>query len=64
MVQRVVSRFFDEGVTVPQVAAISDHRTVSMLFRYAHAQQHDEQKVYPASGHEKTLVTEVNKGAD
>ena len=30
------SRMFDEGMTVPQVAAISGHRTVSMLFRYAH----------------------------
>ena len=24
------------GMTVPQVAAISGHRTISMLFRYAH----------------------------
>ena len=31
-----ISRMFDEGMTVPQVAAISGHRTVSMLFRYAH----------------------------
>ena len=28
---------FDEGLTVPEVASISGHRTVSMLFRYAHA---------------------------
>ena len=32
-----ISRMFDEGMTVPEVAAISGHRTVSMLFRYAHA---------------------------
>ena len=25
------------GLTVPEVASISGHRTVSMLFRYAHA---------------------------
>ena len=31
-----ISRMFDEGMTVPQVAAISGHRTISMLFRYAH----------------------------
>ena len=31
-----ISRMFDEGMTVPEVAAISGHRTVSMLFRYAH----------------------------
>ena len=32
-----ISRFFDMGLSVPQVAAISGHRTTSMLFRYAHA---------------------------
>ena len=31
-----ISRMFDEGMTVPQVAAVSGHRTISMLFRYAH----------------------------
>ncbi len=31
-----ISRMFDKGMTVPQVAAISGHRTISMLFRYAH----------------------------
>ena len=33
-----ISRMFDEGLTVPEVASISGHRTVSMLFRYAHTQ--------------------------
>ena len=32
-----ISRMFDTGMTVPQVASISGHRTVSMLFRYAHS---------------------------
>lgn len=32
-----ISRFFDRGLTVPEVASISGHKTVSMLFRYAHA---------------------------
>ena len=32
-----ISRMFDGGMTVPEVASISGHRTVSMLFRYAHA---------------------------
>ena len=32
-----ISKFFDMGLTVPEVASISGHRTVSMLFRYAHA---------------------------
>ena len=31
-----ISRMFDEGMTGPQVAAGSGHRTISMLFRYAH----------------------------
>ena len=32
-----VSRFFDMGLTVPEVASISGHRDVRMLLRYAHA---------------------------
>lgn len=28
---------FDEGLTVPEVASISGHITVIMLFQYAHA---------------------------
>ena len=31
-----ISRMFDERMTVPQAAAISGHKTISMLFRYAH----------------------------
>jgi integrase len=33
-----ISRMFDEAMTVPEVAAISGHRTLGMLFRCAHAQ--------------------------
>ena len=33
-----ISRFFEAGLTVPEVAAISGHRDLTMLFRYAHAQ--------------------------
>ena len=32
-----ISKFFDIGLTVPEVASISGHKTTSMLFRYAHA---------------------------
>lgn len=32
-----ISRFFEMGLTVPEVASISGHKTTSMLFRYAHA---------------------------
>ena len=32
-----ISRFFEMGMTVPEVASLSGHRTLSMLMRYAHA---------------------------
>jgi integrase len=32
-----ISRFFERGLTMPEVAAISGHRDPRMLFRYAHA---------------------------
>ena len=34
-----ISRLFEKGLTVPEVASISGHRDMRMLFRYAHAQQ-------------------------
>ena len=32
-----ISRFFEKGLSVPEVAAISGHRDLRMLQRYAHA---------------------------
>jgi integrase len=32
-----ISRFFEMGLSVPEVASISGHRDMRMLFRYAHA---------------------------
>jgi len=32
-----ISRLFELGLSVPEVAAVSGHRTVSQLFRYAHS---------------------------
>jgi integrase len=32
-----ISRFFEIGLTVPEVASISGHRDMKMLMRYAHA---------------------------
>ena len=32
-----ISRLFELGLTVPEVASISGHRDLRMLFRYAHA---------------------------
>jgi integrase len=34
-----ISRLFEVGLTVPEVASISGHRTIGQLFRYAHAAQ-------------------------
>jgi len=32
-----ISRFFEMGLTPPEVASISGHRTLSQLMRYSHA---------------------------
>ncbi|MBL81951.1 MAG: hypothetical protein CMM80_05320 [Rhodospirillaceae bacterium] len=39
-----ISRFFEAGLTPPEVAAISGHRTMSMLMRYSHASLEKIQK--------------------
>jgi len=31
-----ISRLFEKGNTIPEIAAVSGHRTLSQLFRYAH----------------------------
>ncbi|SOE08615.1 site-specific recombinase XerD [Hoeflea halophila] len=36
-----VSRFFELGLNVPEVALISGHRDVRMLFRYTHPKAHE-----------------------
>lgn len=36
-----ISRFFEKGLTVPEVALISGHRDVRMLFRYTHLKAED-----------------------
>ncbi len=36
-----ISRFFERGLTVPEVALISGHRDVRMLFRYTHLKAED-----------------------
>ena len=32
-----ISRFFEIGLTIPEITKISGHKTKSQLFRYAHA---------------------------
>lgn len=36
-----ISRFFERGLTLPEVALISGHRSYSMLFRYTHMRAED-----------------------
>lgn len=50
-----ISRLFELGLTVPEVASISGHRTMSMLMRYAHA-QHQTVRAKLFSGPERALV--------
>jgi integrase len=34
-----ISRFFELGLTAPEVASISGHRDMRMLFRYSHPER-------------------------
>ena len=36
MRHEAISRFFEKGLSVPEVALISGHRDYRMLFRYTH----------------------------
>jgi len=36
-----ISRFFEKGLSIPEVALISGHKDVRMLFRYAHLKAED-----------------------
>ena len=35
--REAISRWFERGLTMPEVAAISGHRSLSQLMRYSHA---------------------------
>jgi integrase len=39
-----ISRFFEKGLTTPEVALLSGHRDVRMLFRYSHALRRHAEK--------------------
>jgi integrase len=39
-----ISRFFERGLSVAEVALISGHRDVRMLFRYTHLRAEDVAK--------------------
>ena len=36
-----ISRFFEKGLSIPEVALISGHKDVRMLFRYTHLRAED-----------------------
>lgn len=51
-----ISRFFEQGLSVPEVALISGHRDSRMLFRYTHLKAEDiAAKLNPPPTKEKTL---------
>jgi integrase len=39
-----ISRFFEKGLSIPEVALISGHRDVRQLFRYTHLRAEDVAK--------------------
>jgi integrase len=39
-----ISRFFEKGLSIPEVALISGHKDVRMLFRYTHLKAEDIMK--------------------
>ena len=41
-----ISRFFEKGLSMPEVALISGHKDVRMLFRYTHLKAHDVLKKF------------------
>ncbi len=45
-----ISNFFEMGLTVPEVAMISGHRTLSMLMRYSHGQLDRVRSVISSGG--------------
>ncbi|MER9348496.1 site-specific integrase [Mesorhizobium sp. M0227] len=63
-----ISRLFELGLTVPEVASISGHRTLAQLMRYSHASQEVVRaKLYAAQSpdkligvrHPQTLIVET-----
>ncbi len=45
-----ISRFFEMGLTAPEVASISGHKDMRMLFRYAHATQRTIMEKFKVAG--------------
>ena len=46
-----VSRFFEMGLTAPEVASVSGHRSLSMLSRYSHVNQSHFVKLFSSNNH-------------
>lgn len=50
-----ISRLFELGLSIPEVASVSGHRTPAMLFRYAHASREAIQAKLRGKGREDTV---------
>lgn len=59
-----ISRLFELGLSIPEVASISGHRTPAMLFRYAHANNDVVRAKLIGERRPQTLMVETASGAD
>ena len=56
-----ISRFFEKGLSIPEVALISGHKDVRMLFRYTHLKAEDIlRKLWFMNSELKNLIEIVN----
>ncbi|WP_459568050.1 site-specific integrase [Bradyrhizobium diazoefficiens] len=56
-----ISAFFEKGLSAPEVALISGHRDMTMLFRYSHATRQNILKQFDASEERVIAFLEVNE---
>ncbi|RWK20777.1 MAG: site-specific integrase [Mesorhizobium sp.] len=56
-----ISRLFELGLSIPEVASISGHRTPAMLFRYAHA-SHETVRAKLAGASQDKLLKKGREG--
>lgn len=56
-----ISLYFEMGLTVPEVALISGHKDMRMLFRYSHATRQNILKQFDASDERGIAFLEVNE---
>ncbi|BCH02636.1 integrase [Mesorhizobium sp. 131-2-5] len=59
-----ISRLFELGLSIPEVASISGHRTPAMLFRYAHANNDVVRAKLTGECRPQALIVETASSAD